>query len=99
MGNESKFTLWSFVTHAALMVKMVIFLLFISSIISWALIFQRAYLIRQMRHEMIKFERIFWSGVNLTSLFNRLSEKKINFLVCRIFFIKVFMNLAVYDGN
>ena len=76
MGDESKSTLWSFVIHAGLIVKIVIFFLFIASIVSWSIIFQRAYLVKQMRHEMKKFEQIFWSGINLTSLFNQLSEKK-----------------------
>ena len=47
MSDEGKFTLWSFMTHAGLIVKIVIFLLFISSIISWAIIFQRAYLVKK----------------------------------------------------
>lgn len=74
MGAEP--TLWSFVAHASLIVKMVIFLLFLASIASWSIIIQRVFFVKRTRREMKKFEHLFWSGVDLTTLYNRLSEKK-----------------------
>ncbi|MBW5803064.1 protein TolQ [Coxiella endosymbiont of Ornithodoros amblus] len=75
MGPEPT-TLWSFVAHASLIVKMVIFLLFLASITSWTIIIQRVFFVKRTRCEMKKFEHLFWSGLDLTMLYNRLSEKK-----------------------
>ena len=69
-------TVWSFVTHASLIVKAVILILFFSSIVSWAIIFERIVLLKQTHCEIKKFEQLFWSGINLTTLYNQLSENK-----------------------
>lgn len=69
-------TLWSFISHAGFIVKLVISILFLASITSWAIIFQRLILLRHTYREIKKFEQLFWSGTNLTILFHQLSEKK-----------------------
>ena len=74
MGGEP--TLWSFISGVGIVVKTVIFLLFLASIASWAIILQRIFLIKQTRRKMKKFERRFWSGGDLTTLYHQLSEKK-----------------------
>ena len=74
MGSEP--ILWSFISDAGIIVKTVIFLLFLASIASWAIILQRIFLIKQTRREMKKFERRFWSGGDLATLYHQLSEKK-----------------------
>lgn len=69
-------TLWSFISDAGIVVNAVVFLLFLASIVSWAIILQRIFLIKQIRLEMKKFERLFWSGSDLATLYHQLSEKK-----------------------
>lgn len=73
---DSQLTLWSFIRDAGIVVETVIFLLFLASIASWAIILQRIFLIKQMRLEMKEFERRFWSGSDLATLYHQLSEKK-----------------------
>ena len=69
-------TLWSFISHASFFVKLIISLLFLASIASWTIIFQRVFLLRQTRKEIKKFEQLFWSSTNLTTLYHQLAEKK-----------------------
>ncbi|MBT8506610.1 protein TolQ [Coxiella-like endosymbiont of Rhipicephalus sanguineus] len=69
-------TLWSFISNDSFVVKLVISLLFLASIASWAIIFQRLLLLLQTRKEIKKFEHLFWSGSNLTTLYHQLAEKK-----------------------
>ncbi|UVE59393.1 hypothetical protein [Coxiella-like endosymbiont] len=91
---DSQLTLWSFIRDAGIVVETVIFLLFLASIASWAIILQRIFLIKQMRLEMKEFERRFWSGSDLATLYHQLSEKKRNFLVYQVFFMPALTNLS-----
>lgn len=73
---SSELTLWSFISNASIVIKTVIFLLFLASVTSWAIIFQRVFLIRETRFKMKKFERRFRSVSNLATLYNQLFEEK-----------------------
>ncbi|MFV9989054.1 MAG: protein TolQ [Coxiella endosymbiont of Dermacentor nuttalli] len=72
----NELTLWSFISHTSFIVKLVIAILFLASIISWAIIFQRLILLHHTYREIKKFEQLFWSGTDLTILFHQLAEKK-----------------------
>lgn len=69
-------TLWSFISNSSFVVKFVISLLLLASITSWSIIFQRLFLLRQTRKEIKKFEHLFRSGSNLTTLYHQLAKKK-----------------------
>ena len=69
-------TLWSFISHTSFIVKLVISLLFLASIASWTITFQRLFLLRQTRKEIKKFEQLFYSSTNLATLYYQLAEKK-----------------------
>ncbi len=73
MGTEP--SLWSFIADADFIVKVVLLILFIASIASWAIIIQRFLLLKQTRRQIREFEQLFWSGIDLTQLHNQLSEK------------------------
>lgn len=68
--------LWSSISHTSFVVKLVISLLFLASITSWTIIFQRIFLLHQTRKEIKKFEQLFFSSTNLTTLYYQLAEKK-----------------------
>lgn len=69
-------TLWSFISSASFVVKLAIFLLFLASIASWAIILQRIILFRKIQKEIKKLEHVFWSRSSLASLYQQLSENK-----------------------
>lgn len=57
------------VLHASWVVQAVMLLLVLVSISSWAAIFSKIFSIRRVRELNDKFERDFWSGANLNTLF------------------------------
>jgi biopolymer transport protein TolQ len=57
------------VLHASLVVKLVMLLLTLVSLMSWYWIFRKAFAIRDARAKTEKFERDFWSGGDLTALY------------------------------
>lgn len=69
-------TLWTFIIHASFVVKIVMLVLLFASIASWAIIIQRIFLLKQTRREIKKFRAHFWSGIDLSNLFNQLSANK-----------------------
>jgi biopolymer transport protein TolQ len=56
--------------NAGIVVKFVMLLLLAASVVSWTIIFQRALLLRQTQKASRKFEDRFWSGGDLTRLYN-----------------------------
>lgn len=68
-------SLWSFVLNAGPVVKLVMLLLLSASIVSWALIFQRAGFLKKARHAVARFEDQFWSGSDLSKLYDGLAKR------------------------
>jgi biopolymer transport protein TolQ len=63
------------VMDASLVVQLVMLLLLIASIASWAVIFQKRRVLRQARSNSENFEKEFWSGGDLTGLYKRVSAR------------------------
>ncbi|MCB1749288.1 MAG: protein TolQ [Gammaproteobacteria bacterium] len=63
----------SLVLGASLLVKLIMLILLLASIASWALIFTKRRQVRQAQQEMEAFEDEFWSTEDLTRLYNRIS--------------------------
>lgn len=61
-------SIWNFIANASWVVKLVIFILMSLSVASWTLVVQRITLLRHFREKTHRFERKFWSGVNLVEL-------------------------------
>jgi biopolymer transport protein TolQ len=55
--------------HASFVVQLVVLLLVIVSIASWAAIIRKYFALRRMRALNDDFEREFWSGTSLNELF------------------------------
>lgn len=68
-------SLWSFIIDAGAVVKLVMLLLFITSIASWTIIIQRTLLFKKCHHAIKLFEQRFWSGVDLSKLFEQISDQ------------------------
>lgn len=66
---ESDLSVWSLVANAGLLVKLVMLLLLMASMVSWALIFQRVQVFRKAKRAQRNFEERFWSGMDLGQLY------------------------------
>jgi biopolymer transport protein TolQ len=61
--------IWTLILHASIVVKVVMGLLIAVSFMSWMFIFQKWFAIRRANAQTDKFEREFWSGNDLTALY------------------------------
>jgi len=61
--------------HASLLVQIVMFILLCFSIACWAMIFQRRKALNAAQTQMKNFEDKFWSGADLSKLYNEVSSK------------------------
>ena len=70
---ESEVSVWYLVSNAGVLVQLVMLLLALASIISWALIFQRYQVFRKAKQSQIAFEERFWSGMDLGQLYREVN--------------------------
>jgi biopolymer transport protein TolQ len=68
-------SLWTFVADAGWVVKFVMLLLLAASVLSWTFIFQHGLFLKNSKVNMIKFEERFWSGRDLSKLYDGLNKK------------------------
>ena len=67
-------TVWGLFLQADIVVKAVIVLLILASIWSWAIIFDKAMLLRRLHRRADAFEAAFWSGGTLDDLYDRVAN-------------------------
>ncbi len=65
----------SLILEASIVVKIVMLILMSASIVSWAMIIQRNKALSQALDESRKFEDRFWSGIDLSKLYNEVSAR------------------------
>ncbi|WP_428036426.1 protein TolQ [Amphritea sp.] len=68
-----KMSIWSLVANASFVVQLVMLLLLMASVLSWVMIFQRHFVLRQAQRKLRAFEDRFWSGVDLSQLFREVN--------------------------
>lgn len=78
-------SLWSFISNASPVVKFVMLILLLASITSWTIILQRVMYFKQLRKAARLFEDYFWSGTNLSKLYDESSNQSNAFGLERIF--------------
>ena len=61
----------SLITNASIVVQLVMALLLIVSVMSWHYIFRKMFAIRRARFQTEEFERAFWSGGSLQTLYQQ----------------------------
>jgi biopolymer transport protein TolQ len=64
------------ITNASVLVQLVIALLMAVSVMSWTYIFRKMFAIRSVCLQTEEFEHAFWSGVNLTSLYQDVTSNR-----------------------
>ena len=75
----------SLIVNASLLVQLVMALLLVVSVMSWNYIFRKMFAIRKARVQTEEFERNFWSGGSLQSLYQQAGGGKNNGALERIF--------------
>lgn len=68
---ESTLSIWTLISDASLLVKIVMLILFCASVISWVMIFQRAIYQSKAKAAFDFFEKQFWSGIDLNQLYRQ----------------------------
>ncbi len=64
----------SLITNASVLVQLVMLLLLIVSLMSWNIIFQKRKMLVKARERADEFEERFWSGGDLSSLYNQVTS-------------------------
>ncbi len=70
-------SLWSFVADAGAVVKCVMLLLAAASVVSWTFIFQRGIFLKNAQKAVLTFEDQFWSGTDLSKLYEGLTQRNV----------------------
>jgi biopolymer transport protein TolQ len=74
MGAE--LSLLDLVLQASLMVQLVLLILVLASVLSWAAIFDRSRVLKRARRAADDFEGRFWSGGDLSALYRELGQEE-----------------------
>jgi biopolymer transport protein TolQ len=69
MNVTTDLDIWTLITNASFVVKVVMVLLLMVSFMSWMFIFQKWFAIRRAARQTELFEREFWSGNDLNALY------------------------------
>ena len=69
-------SLISLVSHASALVQVVLLILLLASLSSWTMIFQKHAALRRALRAADDFEERFWSGTELTRLYNQITGRK-----------------------
>ena len=73
LGGE--FSLWSLFLSAGLVVKVVMGILAIATVWSWAIMIDKSMLFGRLKRKSERFEDLFWSGKPLDELYRKMSDK------------------------
>ena len=72
---EADMSLFSLVTRASFLVQVVMMILLSASVLSWIVIVLKYKVLKLAREEAIRFEDQFWSGINLSDLYQQVKRK------------------------
>lgn len=75
LGTPADFSLIALFLRAGLTVKIVMVILVLASVWSWAVIIQKLMLLTAARRDSAAFDRRFWSGEPLDDLYDRMTGK------------------------
>lgn len=72
---EPEMTLFSLVTRASVLVQIVMLILLSASVLSWIIIVLKSKVLKVAAVEATRFEDQFWSGINLSDLYQQVKPK------------------------
>jgi len=71
---NAEISLLDLILHASFVVQLVLVILVLASILSWTMIFDRSWVLRKAGRAAEDFERRFWSGGDLSTLYRDLDQ-------------------------
>lgn len=71
MNQGDTLSIIHLIAEASVLVQLVMLLLFLASVVSWAMIVQRGIYQQKARKSFYDFEKQFWSGIDLTQLYRQ----------------------------
>ncbi len=72
---ETEMSLFSLVTRASFLVQIVMLILLSASVLSWIVISLKYKALKLAKEEAMRFEDQFWSGINLSDLYQQVKRK------------------------
>ncbi len=78
MNATTDLSFISLISQASLVVQLVMFILVLLSLLSWATIFRKWLVIKRAKQKSTEFEKEFWSGGNLHTLLERAANRRAN---------------------
>ena len=75
---SSDLSIWTLFLNADLIVKLVILMLVLASVWSWAIIFEKFIKLRRLHQQADEFEDQFWSGGSLEDLYDRIGNQPLD---------------------
>lgn len=82
---EADMSLFSLVTRASVLVQVVMLILLSASVLSWIIIVLKYKVLKHAREEAMRFEDQFWSGINLSDLYQQVKRKAERRGIAKIF--------------
>ncbi len=82
---EADMSLFSLVTRASVLVQVVMLILLSASVLSWIIIVLKYKVLKLAREEAMRFEDQFWSGINLSDLYQQVKRKAERRGIAKIF--------------
>lgn len=76
MEPSTDLSIITLVTHAGIVVKVILAILLIFSLASWTVIFQKWFQLNRASREAKKFDKKFWGGADLTKLYESSAERQ-----------------------
>lgn len=84
---QNEISILSLIIDASFLVKLVIFILFLASVLSWSVIIKKFFLFRNTEKTMKSFEENFWeSGLSFADLYEKISEKSPELHSAKVFY-------------
>ncbi|MEM7289804.1 MAG: protein TolQ [Pseudomonadota bacterium] len=72
---ETDLSYWELILNASILVQIVMILLVLASLVSWAVIFEKRKVIRRARTAAEEFEGTFWSGGDLSAMYRQIVSR------------------------
>jgi len=92
-------TILKLITEASLVVQIVMAILVLASLMSWALMLIKSSQLRAAAKQLDKFEDRFWSGISLKKLYDDLAHKTKQHGMEKIFFSGYHEYLRIYQNK
>ncbi len=72
---EAEMSLFALITRASVLVQIVMLILLSASVLSWIIIVLKFKVLKVAKVEALRFEDQFWSGINLSELYQQVKRK------------------------